>query len=173
MDDAQEDLLEHEDTDISEKPFLPPYNVPFRSTRLNIQRSNVCSRAYFVVVMVFFHVYILNVIALLLYVHYNNGPGDLVNGDGASSAPVINTDSGLPQPAPSGRELQVEDYSQSFSLHRMEGIRIVSHSRSRDGTWLSPDNLRQILSGLEASPTGFLKLVRVCVCLCVWSINLS
>ncbi|MEQ2177586.1 hypothetical protein GOODEAATRI_005078 [Goodea atripinnis] len=124
MDDAQEDLLEHEDADISEKPFLPPYNVPFRSTRLNIQRSNVCSRAYFVVVMVFFHVYILNVIALLLYVHYNNGPGDLVNGDGASSAPVINTDSGLPQPAPSGRELHVEDYSQSFSLHRMEGIRV-------------------------------------------------
>ncbi|XP_047218647.1 transmembrane prolyl 4-hydroxylase-like [Girardinichthys multiradiatus] len=251
MDDAQGNLLEHEDADVSEKPFLPPYNVPFRSTRLNIQRSNVCSRAYFVVVMVFFHVYILNVIALLLYVHYNNGPGDLVNGDGASSAPVINTDSGLPQPAPSGRELHVEDYSQSFSLHRMEGIRvghvqhvsilpdrthemktlslkpllfeipgflseeecrvvvqlaqlkglmdsktatpsqeqaelnqpllslsteevfslldlnqdgflqkqeIVSHSRSRDGTWLSPDNLRQILSGLEASPTEILTL---------------
>uniref|UniRef100_A0A3B5LI32 Prolyl 4-hydroxylase, transmembrane a n=1 Tax=Xiphophorus couchianus TaxID=32473 RepID=A0A3B5LI32_9TELE len=79
-------LLEHED--ISLKPLSP---------------SNVCSRAYFVVVMVFFHVYILNVIALLLYVHYNNGPGDLVSGDGASPA---------------------AEYSQSFSLHRMEGIRV-------------------------------------------------
>lgn len=33
-------------------------------------------------------------------------------------------------------------------------LQILSHSRSRDGTWLSPDNLRQILSGLEARPTG-------------------
>lgn len=33
-------------------------------------------------------------------------------------------------------------------------LQIVSHSRSRDGTWLNPDNLRQILSGLEACPTG-------------------
>uniref|UniRef100_A0A3Q2D2U9 Prolyl 4-hydroxylase, transmembrane a n=1 Tax=Cyprinodon variegatus TaxID=28743 RepID=A0A3Q2D2U9_CYPVA len=67
----------HEETDMSEKPFSPP-----------CKKSNVCSRAYFVVVMVFFHVYILNIIALLLYVHYNN------------------------------------DYSQSFSLHRLEGIRV-------------------------------------------------
>ncbi|KAM4571594.1 transmembrane prolyl 4-hydroxylase-like [Fundulus diaphanus] len=249
--DDQEDFLEHEDSDMSEKPLSPPYNVPFRSTRLQVQRSNVCSRAYFVVVMVFFHVYILNVIGLLLYVHYNNGPGDLVRGDGASPASVISPDSRLPQPAPTERELDVEDYSQSFSLHRMEGIRvghvqhvsivpdrthemktlslkpllfeipgflseeecrvvvqlaqlkglmdsqaatpsqeqaelnqpllslsteevfslldlnqdgflqkqeIVSHSRSRDGTWLSPASLRQILSGLETSPTATLTL---------------
>lgn len=249
MDDTREDLLEHED--ISGKPFSPPYNARFRSTRVHVQRSSVCSRAYFVVVMVFFHVYILNIIALLLYVHYNNGPGDLASGDSSSPAPVINTDSRLPQAAPSGRELHVEDYSQSFSLHRMEGIRvghvqhvsvvpdrthqmktlslkpllfeipgflseeecrvvvhlaqlkglmdsqtatpgheqapinqpllslspeevfslldlnqdgflqkheIVSHSRSQDGTWLSPDNLRQILTGLETSPTGILTL---------------
>ncbi|XP_021179227.2 transmembrane prolyl 4-hydroxylase [Fundulus heteroclitus] len=249
--DDQEDFLEHEDSDMSEKPLSPPYNVPFRSARMQVQRSNVCSRAYFVVVMVFFHVYILNVIALLLYVHYNNGPGDLVRGDGASPASVISPDSRLPQPAPTERELDVEDYSQSFSLHRMEGIRvghvqhvsivpdrthemktlslkpllfeipgflseeecrvvvqlaqlkglmdsqaatpsqeqaelnqpllslsteevfglldlnqdgflqkqeIVSHSRSRDGTWLSPASLRQILSGLETSPTATLTL---------------
>lgn len=35
-------------------------------------------------------------------------------------------------------------------------FQIVSHSRSRDGTWLSPDNLRQILTGLEDCPTGLL-----------------
>ena len=33
-------------------------------------------------------------------------------------------------------------------------LQIVSHSRSRDGTWLNPDNLRQILTGLEACPAG-------------------
>lgn len=33
-------------------------------------------------------------------------------------------------------------------------LQIVSHSHSRDGTWLSPDSLRQILAGLEACPTG-------------------
>uniref|UniRef100_A0A3Q2D2K0 Prolyl 4-hydroxylase, transmembrane a n=1 Tax=Cyprinodon variegatus TaxID=28743 RepID=A0A3Q2D2K0_CYPVA len=251
MNDAYEDLLEHEETDMSEKPFSPPCKAPSRSTRLHIQKSNVCSRAYFVVVMVFFHVYILNIIALLLYVHYNNGPADLVMGDGASPASVIHADDTLPPPAPSVGDLDGEDYSQSFSLHRLEGIRvghvqqvsivadrthemktlslkpllfeipgflseeesrvvvqlaqlkglmdsqtatpsqeqaelnqpllslsteevfslldlnqdgflqkqeIVSHSRSRDGTWLSPASLRQILSGLEASPTGILTL---------------
>uniref|UniRef100_A0A1A8DDQ5 Prolyl 4-hydroxylase, transmembrane (Endoplasmic reticulum) n=1 Tax=Nothobranchius kadleci TaxID=1051664 RepID=A0A1A8DDQ5_NOTKA len=247
MEDIEEDLIEQEQPNISGKPF----NVPFRSTRLHIQRSNVCSRAYFVVVMVFFHVYILNVIGLLLYVHYNNGPGDLVRGDGESSATVSGSRSSLPQAAPSTRELRVEDYSQSFSLHRMEGIRvghvqrvsivpdrthemrtlslkpllfeipgflseeecrvvvqlaqlkglmdsqssmpsqgqeesnqpllslsseevfslldlnqdgflqkeeILSHSRSQDGTWLSPESLRQMLAGLEACPTGTLTL---------------
>ncbi|XP_071332519.1 transmembrane prolyl 4-hydroxylase-like isoform X2 [Trachinotus anak] len=251
MEAAQEHFIEQEECDDSDNPSSSPYNSPFRSTRLHIQRSNVCSRAYFVVVMVFFHVYILNVIALLLYVHYNNGPGDLVSGDGPSSASVSESGGTLPHPAPAPRELHVEDYSQSFSLPRVEGIRvghvqqvslvperthemktlslkpllfeipgflseeecrvvvqlaqlkglmesqtpapsqgqeesnqpllslsteevfslldlnqdgllqkqeIVSHSRSRDGTWLSPDNLRQILTGLEARPTGMLTL---------------
>ncbi|TNM87004.1 hypothetical protein fugu_007234 [Takifugu bimaculatus] len=31
---------------------------------------------------------------------------------------------------------------------------IVSHSRSQDGTWLNPEKLRQILTGLEANPAG-------------------
>ncbi|XP_022597409.1 transmembrane prolyl 4-hydroxylase-like isoform X2 [Seriola dumerili] len=252
MEAAQEHFMEQEESDGSDKPSSSPYNSPFRSTRLHIQRSNVCSRAYFVVVMVFFHVYILNVIALLLYVHYNNGPGDLVSSDGASSSALVSEGgSPLPHPAPASRELHVEDYSQSFSLPRIEGIRvghvqqvslvperthemktlslkpllfeipgflseeecrvvvqlaqlkglmesqapapsqgqeesnqpllslsteevfslldlnqdgllqkqeIVSHSRSRDGTWLSPDNLRQILTGLEARPTEMLNL---------------
>lgn len=33
-------------------------------------------------------------------------------------------------------------------------FKIVSHSRSQDGTWLNPEKLRQILAGLEASPAG-------------------
>ncbi|XP_072223705.1 transmembrane prolyl 4-hydroxylase-like [Leuresthes tenuis] len=248
MEDAEENFLEEEEFD-SSGILSAPYNPRCRSTRMHIQRSNVCSRAYFVVVMVFFHVYILNVIALLLYVHYNNGPANLAGGDAGSSVPISDS---LPQPEPPPRELHAEDYSQSFSLPRIEGIRvghvqqvslepdrmhemktlslkpllfeipgflseeecrvvvqlaqlkgltdsptaapsqgqeelnqpllslsteevfslldlnqdgllqkqeIVSHSRSRDGTWLSPDNLRQILTGLEACPTGMLTLV--------------
>lgn len=44
-------------------------------------------------------------------------------------------------------------------------FQIVSHSRSQDGTWLNPEKLRQMLTGLEASPagqypSGFLKLFK-------------
>ncbi|XP_051281684.1 transmembrane prolyl 4-hydroxylase-like [Dicentrarchus labrax] len=251
MEDVQDNLMEQEEYDDSDNPLASPFKPSLRSTRLHVQRSSICSRAYFVVVMVFFHVYILNVIGLLLYVHYNNGPGDLVSGDGATSAASSESGTPLPHPDPASRELHVEDYSQSFSLPRIEGIRvghvqqvslvpgrthemktislkpllfeipgflseeecrvvvqlaqlkglmesqmtapsqgqeesnqpllsisteevfslldlnqdgllqkqeIVSHSRSRDGTWLNPDNLRQILSGLEACPTGMLTL---------------
>ncbi|XP_035511867.1 transmembrane prolyl 4-hydroxylase-like [Morone saxatilis] len=247
MEDVQEHLMEQEEYEDSDNPLAAPCKPPVRSTRLHVQRSSICSRAYFVVVMVFFHVYILNVIGLLLYVHYNNGPGDLVSGDGATSASSSESGAPLPHPDPASRELHVEDYSDSFSLPRIEGIRvghvqqvslvsgrthemktislkpllfeipgflseeecrvvvqlaqlkglmesqmtapsqgqeesnqpllsisteevfslldlnqdgllqkqeIVSHLRSRDGTWLNPDNLRQILSGLEACPTG-------------------
>ncbi|XP_053280236.1 transmembrane prolyl 4-hydroxylase [Pleuronectes platessa] len=260
MEDIEDDMLEEKEeegeeeegeSDGSENPSLLPFKPPSRATRLHIERSSVCSRAYFVVVMVFFHVYILNVIALLLYVHYNNGPGELVSGAGTPSASVGGGGSSVPHPAPAPTELQVQDHSQSFSLPRIEGIRvghvqqvslvpdsshemrtlslkpllfeipgflseeecrvvvqlaqlkglmesqtmspgqgpeesnqpllsisteevfslldlnqdrllqkqeIVSHSRSRDGTWLSPDNLRQILTGLEARPAGLLTL---------------
>uniref|UniRef100_A0A3Q3JL84 Fe2OG dioxygenase domain-containing protein n=1 Tax=Monopterus albus TaxID=43700 RepID=A0A3Q3JL84_MONAL len=214
MEDTQEHFMEQEEFDGSNKPSSSPYTSPFRSTRLHIQRSNVCSRAYFVVVMVFFHVYILNVIALLLYVHYNNGPGDLVSGDGASASLSENGSpllecvltfaivvfflflSEIPgflseeecrvvvqlaqlkglmetktSAASQGQEesyqpvlsLSAEevfsllDLNQDGLLQRQE---IVSHSHSRDGTWLSPDNLRQILTGLEACPTGLCSCLR-------------
>ncbi|KAI3356924.1 hypothetical protein L3Q82_003565 [Scortum barcoo] len=125
MEDSGEDVMEQEEYE--DKPLASPYNgPPFRPnvTRLHVQRSSVCSRAYFVVVMVFFHVYILNVIGLLLYVHYNNGPGDLTGGDGAPSEPAAEGPAPLDRPAPAARELRVEDYSQSFSLPRIEGIRV-------------------------------------------------
>lgn len=126
MEDFQEHFMGQEEFNDGDKPLLSPFNPPFRPTRLHIQRSSICSRAYFVVVMGFFHVYILNVIGLLLYVHYNNGPGDLVSRDGATSASVGDSGSPLPHTAaasPSG-ELHVEDYSQSYSLPRIEGIRV-------------------------------------------------
>lgn len=124
MEDIQEHFMGQEEYEDGDKPLSSPYNLPYRPTRLHVQRSNICSRAYFVVVMVFFHVYILNVIGLLLYVHYNNGPEDLVSRDGATSASVSVSGTPLPHPAPASRELHVEDYSQSFSLPRIEGIRV-------------------------------------------------
>lgn len=128
----QEGEEEEEEEYSEDKPLSSSFHPPFRPTRLHIQRSSICSRAYFVVVMVFFHVYILNVIGLLLYVHYNNGPGDLVSRDGASSSPSSGGDSGssLPHPAAASSELQVEESSQSFSLPRIEGIRVRKHTNT-------------------------------------------
>lgn len=125
MGEAQENHPEKSDSSgESSSPYSPPYRSPLPGReRLHIQKSNVCSRAYFVVVMVFFHVYILNVIALLLYVHYNNGPGDIVNGDGASAS-VGDGESPLPHPAAHSRDLNMDVYRQSFSLPRIEGIRV-------------------------------------------------
>ncbi|KAF7665480.1 hypothetical protein LDENG_00142530 [Lucifuga dentata] len=78
-------------------------------------KNNVCSRSYFVVVMVFFHIYIINVIALLLYVHYNNGEG----GDASHEA------SGSHQRLPeSQRTRSNSEFLRDASLTRLEGIRV-------------------------------------------------
>ncbi|KAL6119047.1 p4htm [Pungitius sinensis] len=254
VEEEEEDEEEHNNNDDDDDlPPPPSLKAPFRSARMQIQRSSVCSRAYFVVVMVFFHMYILNVIGLLLYVHYNNGPGELVVGDADPPASVEDGGTLMPPPDPASMEPPGEDHGQSLSLPRIEGIRvghvqqvslvpdrthamrtlslkpllfeipdflseeecrmvvqlarlkgltesrtsaaapgpgleeasqpllslsteevfslldlnqdgllqkqeIVSHLHSQDGTWLNPDNLRQILSGVEARPTGLLTL---------------
>uniref|UniRef100_H3CKW0 Prolyl 4-hydroxylase, transmembrane a n=1 Tax=Tetraodon nigroviridis TaxID=99883 RepID=H3CKW0_TETNG len=188
----------------------------------------ICSRAYFVVVMVFFHVYILNVIGLLLYVHYNNGSEDLERlgpgqrGQSPSGQPRCSRSlsrlegirvghvqpvsltphrthqmrtislkplifeipsflteeecrvvvqlaqlKGLMESQTVASTLEQEESNQPllslsteevFSLLDLnqDGLiqkeEIVSHSRSQDGTWLNPERLRQILTGLEDSP---------------------
>lgn len=243
MEASTELFHEQDEFESDDKPpsFLPPYRPP---TRLHIQRSSICSRAYFVVVMVFFHLYILNVIGLLLYVHYYNVSPEMMSGERVVSAPDSGSESTPPRPplrpAPLSEELHVMEHS--LTLHRFEGIRvghvqqvsivpgrnhqmktvslkpllfeiqdflseeecrvvvqlarlkglmesqptapggpllslstqevfslldlnqdgllqkqeIVSHSRSQDGTWLNPENLRQILTGLDSCPTGTL-----------------
>lgn len=95
-------------------PTLPSVRPPCE--RLPCNKSSVCSRSYFVVVMVFFHIYIINVIALLLYVHYSNGQDeassqgrDAPGGDHQQPAP------GSPSPKP------------DVSLTRIEGIRVSKH----------------------------------------------
>lgn len=138
MEDTPEDLVEEvgeveeeeedeeHEHDNDDLPPPPSLKAPFRSARMQIQRSSVCSRAYFVVVMVFFHMYILNVIGLLLYVHYNNGPGELVVVVGDAGPPVSAGDGGtlMPPPDPAAREPPGEDRGQSPSLPRVEGIRV-------------------------------------------------
>lgn len=124
MEDDEGHDMDHQDYEDDDKPLSPPLNLPFRPTRLHVQRSSICSRAYFVVVMVFFHVYILNVIGLLLYVHYNNGSEDLVRRDGSTSSPVNEDRSPLANLAPSARDLDVDDFGHRFSLSRIEGIRV-------------------------------------------------
>lgn len=116
--------MEQQDYEDDDNLLSPPLHLPFRPTRLHVQRSSICSRAYFVVVMVFFHVYILNVIGLLLYVHYNNGSEDVGGGDGSTSSPVDEDRTPLAGLAPTARDLDVEDFGHSFSLPRIEGIRV-------------------------------------------------
>ncbi|XP_066900324.1 transmembrane prolyl 4-hydroxylase isoform X2 [Kogia breviceps] len=54
----------------------------------------ICSRAYFLVLMVFVHLYLGNVLALLLFVHYSNGddssdPGPQRQAQGPGPAPTL------------------------------------------------------------------------------------
>lgn len=74
-----------EDATPSESATLPPFRPPCE--RLSCHKSSVCSRSYFVTVMVFFHVYIIHVIALLLYVHYSSGQ-DAANSQGRDAPPA-------------------------------------------------------------------------------------
>ncbi|XP_037635856.1 transmembrane prolyl 4-hydroxylase [Sebastes umbrosus] len=97
----------------SPSPLRPPCD------RLSCSKSSVCSRSYFVVVMVFFHVYIINVIALLFYVHYNSGTEDTSQ---SRDAPRGGDHQQRPEerrPPPSKTE-----FLRDVSLTRLEGIRV-------------------------------------------------
>lgn len=74
----------------------------------------ICSRAYFLVLMVFVHLYLGNVLALLFFVHYSNGdersdPGPQRRAPGPGPAPTL---------AP---------------LTRLEGIKVRSPASPRSG----------------------------------------
>ncbi|KAI1890295.1 hypothetical protein AGOR_G00152270 [Albula goreensis] len=107
MMETQDDVLEEQE--IPTLPTLPRERVP-------LQKSSVCSRSYFMVVMVFFHVYIINVIALLLYVHYNNGPRELRTANPSSGSNNRQTPPASAPPSP--------DSHRSLYLPRIEGIRV-------------------------------------------------
>lgn len=125
--------------------FLPPYRPP---TRLHIQRSSICSRAYFVVVMVFFHLYILNVIGLLLYVHYYNVSPEVMSGERVATALDSGSESPPPPPPPllhpapvESEELHVMEHSHTFTLHRFEGIRVKDASLRPSVLWCTLEEL--------------------------------
>lgn len=117
-------MIEPQDCDDSDEhdeavplPTLPP--MP--RERVPLQKSSICSRSYFMVVMVFFHVYIINVIVLLLYVHYNNGPGDVLatpNRDEASRG------SNHHKPPESHQQPSYSGFQRDMYLPRLEGIRV-------------------------------------------------
>lgn len=111
-------------TDKQESPH-PQDRTPSGSTtfpllrppceRLSCHKSSVCSRSYFVVVMVFFHVYIINVIALLFYVHYSSGQVDANRGRDAPSRNHQHQ---------SGTTPSKPEFQRDVSLTRIEGIRV-------------------------------------------------
>lgn len=100
--------------------------IPPPCERLPGPKSSVCSRSYFVVVMVFFHVYIINVIALLFYVHYSSGQEDAGGARDADPGgrllqrpAAAAAGSRRPPPPPSKPE-----FARDVSLTRLEGIRV-------------------------------------------------
>ncbi|XP_051996429.1 transmembrane prolyl 4-hydroxylase [Xyrauchen texanus] len=106
--------IEQNDTASSPQPKSLPRQ------RVSLQKSSVCSRSYFMVVMIFFHVYIINVIALLLFVHYNNGSNTSTsNRDFRSrgSSHKITGSPDLQTPADFG-------FPRNMYLPRIEGIRV-------------------------------------------------
>ncbi|RXM32049.1 Transmembrane prolyl 4-hydroxylase [Acipenser ruthenus] len=146
-------MIDHRPGDLSPREPLGSTELSMPRDRVSLQKSNVCSRSYFVLVMVFVHVYIINVIALLLYVHYNNGPGDssAVDGQDSASPSFINSGS-HPQPLP--LPVNPDPGPDAMYLPRLEGIKVLTHSRVRDGIWLTPENVREIYAGLKADPDG-------------------
>lgn len=96
-------------------PLQPPCE------RLSPHKGSVCSRSYFVVVMVFFHVYIINVIALLFYVHYSSGQEDASRSRDAPSGNQQRPEPRRPSSKP--------DFQREVSLTRIEGIRVSNVMR--------------------------------------------
>ncbi|XP_056588206.1 transmembrane prolyl 4-hydroxylase isoform X1 [Triplophysa dalaica] len=122
MDEYKENLYEFGGQTSDFFPPPPPPRLVARE-RLNIQKSSVCSRAYFLVVMAFFHIYIINIIALLLYVHYNTGSGETSGGE--QDVPIVKSTSVPRSIAPDHQSTSPNlSPENSFFLPRLEGIRV-------------------------------------------------
>ncbi|XP_059799963.1 transmembrane prolyl 4-hydroxylase isoform X2 [Hypanus sabinus] len=93
------------------------------------QKDSVCSRSYFVVVMVFVHVYILNVLALLLYVYYTSENAHSPE-SGASPTPGQDVSPRQEVSEPE-RASNLQQDSGFGRLHRLEGIK-VGHMQKVD-----------------------------------------
>ncbi|XP_057194278.1 transmembrane prolyl 4-hydroxylase [Triplophysa rosa] len=112
-------MMEEENNIEEDDAASPPVRTLHRQ-RVSLQKNSVCSRSYFMVVMVFFHVYIINVIALLLYVHYNNGSTPStpnLDFSRRDSSHKVSEASDAQTPADSG-------FARDMYLPRIEGIRV-------------------------------------------------
>ncbi|XP_058488663.1 transmembrane prolyl 4-hydroxylase [Solea solea] len=114
MTDDREPAHDEDTTTASGSAASLPLRPPCE--RLAGHKSSVCSRSYFVVVMVFFHVYIINVIALLFYVHYSSGQDD--------ASPRRDAVSDNQQRAETRRPPSKTEILRDVSLKRIEGIRV-------------------------------------------------
>lgn len=126
-------MTDKQDTSPSRSATLPP-----PCERLPCHKSSVCSRSYFVLVMVFFHVYILNVIALLFYVHYSNGQEDADRvRDALRSQHQHQHQHRRPE---SGSPPSKPEFPRHVPLSRVEGIRVsnvMMHRAHSYMCWLS------------------------------------
>ncbi|XP_028575456.2 transmembrane prolyl 4-hydroxylase [Podarcis muralis] len=81
-------------------------------------RRAVCSRPYFVVLMVFAHLYVLNVLGLLLFVHISSDDGETEPGKEGPPGPAQDP------PAPPFSSPGGGGGSRPHSLPRLEGIKV-------------------------------------------------
>lgn len=93
----------------------------------------ICSRAYFLVLMVFVHLYLGNVLALLLFVHYSNGD------DSSDLGPQRRAQ--VPGPAPT-----------LAPLTRLEGIKVRPPPRRAPGPAPPSPRRPAVSPGLHAAP---------------------
>ncbi|XP_034143391.1 transmembrane prolyl 4-hydroxylase isoform X1 [Esox lucius] len=120
-------MIEPQDCGDGDEHEATPQTVPTLPSmpreRVPLQKSSVCSRSYFMVVMVFFHVYIINVIALLFYVHYNNTPGDVL---ASPSREAVSGGSDHHKPHESHQQQSGSEsgFQRDIYLPRLEGIRV-------------------------------------------------
>ncbi|XP_043098267.1 transmembrane prolyl 4-hydroxylase [Puntigrus tetrazona] len=115
-----QDIIEEDDTAASapsSSSAPPPRALPRQ--RVSLQKSSVCSRSYFMVV-IFFHVYIINVIALLLYVHYNNGSNAITANRDFTRRDNSHKVTGASDPQPPADS----GFPRNMYLPRIEGIRV-------------------------------------------------
>ncbi|XP_056661066.1 transmembrane prolyl 4-hydroxylase isoform X3 [Monodelphis domestica] len=87
------------------------------------KHRGICSRSYFLVLMVFVHLYLGNVLALLFFVHYSNGDS---SGPGPAAGQEVSPDPGPAAPAPAPRAPAAPPTPALFGapLTRLEGIKV-------------------------------------------------
>ncbi|XP_031200873.1 transmembrane prolyl 4-hydroxylase isoform X2 [Mastomys coucha] len=137
----------------------------------------ICSRAYFLVLMVFVHLYLGNVLALLLFVHYSNGD------ERTDTGPQRREHS--PQPVPTLGPLTRLEGIKCGLAHQLPAVYfsfrwdmsaksrwsragttssepsassrcclVLAQTRLGNGRWMTPENIQEMYSAIKADPDG-------------------